>query len=237
MTYKKIKKELKKYSSFKRKKTNEYFFKTGIGQYGEGDIFIGVSIPDCRKIAKKYMDVSLSEFKKLFSSPIHEEKMTAHIILILKFEKGSLTNQKSIYNFYIKNTKHINNWDFVDISSYKTIGAYLLSNKKVSKKILYKFARSKNLWQRRIAIISTYTFIRAGDYRDTLAISKILLSDKHDLIHKAVGWMLREVGKKSLGDEENFLKKSYKKMPRTMLRYATEKFGEEKRQAYLKGKI
>lgn len=240
-----LKKDLRILASFEKANILQRFFKTKKGEYGEGDIFIGVNVPQIRKIAKKYKDLTLSEIKKNLYSRIHEERLCALLILVEKFnevdrkDSGQIKTQpdrlrKKIFEFYIKNSKQINNWDLVDLSSPKIVGRYLIDK---PKDLLYKFATSKNLWQRRISIISTYTFIKEGEYEDTFKIAEILMEDKHDLIHKAVGWMLREVGKKSQKDEENFLKKYAKFMPRTMLRYAIEKFPEEKREKYLKSKI
>lgn len=229
-----VKQELAKFSSVKRKKTNEWFFKTGKGQYGEGDKFIGVSMPDIRKVARQFKDLSLSDVLKILNSKIHEERMLALCILVLKFEDGDEKEKARLYKIYLANVKYINNWDLVDVTCPQIVGGYL-SDKPRS--ILIKMAKSKNLWEKRIAIISTYTFIRAGQFNDTLEISNLLLQDSHDLIHKAVGWMLREVGKKDVKVLEKFLNQHYKSMPRTMLRYAIEKFEDKKRKAYLHGKI
>jgi len=249
--YNKIVKELKKYKSKEKAKVLQGFFKTGKGEYGEGDIFIGVKVPEIRIIVKRFIDVDLDEVKKLLYSNIHEERLAGVLILTYKFFKSNEKEQKKIYNFYLKNAKQINNWDLVDLSAPNIVGEYLQSitchpfdrlrtgSELVSgsRKILYKLAKSKNLWERRISIISTFIFIRNNDFEDTLKISEILLNDEHDLIHKAVGWMLREVGKRNQAVEEKFLKEYYKIMPRTMLRYAIERFEEDLRQKYLKGKI
>jgi len=231
MTANDLKRELSFYSNFEKANILQRFFKTGKGQYGEGDIFLGIIVPNTRKVAKKFTDLSLSEIKKVLYSRVHEERLCALLILVEKFVTANLDEQKKIFEFYIKNAKQANNWDLVDLSAPKIVGAYLLDR---PKEVLYKFAVSKNLWEKRISILSTYTFIKQRQYKDTFKISEILMKDKHDLIHKAVGWMLREVGKKSLKDEEVFLKKHYKNMPRIMLRYAIEKFPEEKRLRYLK---
>ena len=210
------------------------FFKTGKGEYGEGDVFYGIKVPTQRNIVKAFNDLSLNDIKVLIHSSIHEERLIAVLILVEQFKKADLKNQKKLFNFYLKNRKGINNWDIVDLSAPNIVGNYLLDK---DKSLLYKFARSKNLWEKRIAILSTFTFIRNGFYNDALKISKTLLNDKHDLIHKAVGWMLREIGKRDLKVEEEFLAMHYKEMPRTMLRYAIEKFREKKRKKYLQGKI
>ncbi|MGE5795894.1 MAG: DNA alkylation repair protein, partial [Ignavibacteria bacterium] len=171
---------------------------------------------------------------QMLASPVHEERLTAVLILVLKFKKGDESEKERIYKFYLKNRKGINNWDLIDLSAPNIIGVYLMDKEK---DLLLKFASSKNLWERRMAVLSTFAFIRGNEFGTSLKILKMLLGEKHDLIHKAAGWMLREIGKRDINAEEEFLKKHYRKMPRTMLRYAIEKFPEEKRQAYLKGKV
>ena len=210
------------------------FFKTGKGEYGEGDIFYGIKVPEQRTIAKQFKDLAFDYLKELIKSKVHEERLIAAFILVDQYKRGDEKKQRIVYDFYLKNRKGINNWDLVDLSAPKIVGAYLIDKEK---KLLYKFANSKDLWEKRISIISTYAFIREHFFEDTLNISKILLHDKHDLIHKAVGWMLREIGNRDLETVEEFLKKHYKTMPRTMLRYAIEKFPEQKRIGYLRGKI
>jgi 3-methyladenine DNA glycosylase AlkD len=229
-----VKKELERFANPERAKIHQKFFKTGKGEYGEGDVFLGVVVPDLRKIAKKYKDIELKELKTLLNSKIHEERFVSLLILIDKFEKKDEKEKKEVVDFYLENLKNINNWDLVDVSAHKILGSYLFDK---DRKVLYNLATSKNLWEKRISVIATLYFISKNDFSDTLKISEVLLKDKHDLIHKAVGWMLREVGKRDLQIEEDFLKKHYKKMPRTMLRYAIEKFPEEKRQKYLKGEV
>jgi len=222
-----LKEELERNKDAEKAKVYSRFFKTGKGEYGEGDLFLGLSVPKQRKIAKNYIDLNLDEIQELLLSKIHEHRLVALMILIFKYKKNF---DKEIVDFYLQNTKNINNWDLVDLSAYQILGHYLLDK---DKSILYKLAKSDNLWEKRISIISTYEFIKNNKFEDTLEISEILLNDKHDLIHKAVGWMLREVGKRNLETEEEFLKKYYKQMPRTMLRYSIEKFWEEKRKFYL----
>jgi 3-methyladenine DNA glycosylase AlkD len=234
MSLKLLRDTLKKASNPEQAKIYLRFFKTGEGEYGEGDKFLGIKVPVSRNIAKLFRDLSLPEIQELLDSKIHDERLIALFVLIEQYRRGIEQEKKVIYKFYLKNTKRINNWDLVDLSAERIIGAYLLEK---DKKILFKLAGSKNLWERRISIISTFHFIRNGYYDATLKISEMLLNDDHDLIHKAVGWMLREVGNRNLPEEEKFLKKYYKTMPRTMLRYAIEKFSEKKRQAYMKGKI
>ena len=208
------------------------FFKTGKGEYGEGDIFIGVVVPSQRQVAKKYRELPLTEIQKLLSSKIHEHRLTALLILTYKFAKTDEKTQKQIVDFYLKNTKHINNWDLIDLSCVEILGEYFLTHQNYTK-LLFRFSKSKSLWERRISIIATFQFIQDRQFATSLKIAKILLNDNEDLIHKAVGWMLREIGKKNLPTEEEFLKKHYRNMPRTMLRYEIEKFPEEKRQYYL----
>ena len=210
------------------------FFKTGKGEYGEGDVFLGLTVPQVRAIALQYKTLVLLDIEQLLKSKFHEERLTALLILVYQFQKGDDSVKKAIYKFYLHHTKRINNWDFVDLSAPKIVGSYLLHK---PKKILYTLAKSKNVWERRIGVMATFTFIQNNSYNDTLRIAKVLLNDSHDLIHKAVGWMLREIGKRSLKTEETFLCRHYKQMPRTMLRYAIEKFPEAKRQAYLQGSI
>jgi len=229
-----LRKKIKSLGSPEVSKTMKWFFKTGKGDYGEGDVFAGLKVPTQRKLASEFRDLSFVDLKVLLNSPVHEERLISLFILIDKFAKSTEKEQQVIFKFYLKNRRGVNNWDLVDLSAPKIIGKYLLEK---DKSLLFKFAVSKNLWDRRIAILSTYEFIRNENYETTLKIAVILLEDKHDLIHKAVGWMLREIGKRNLMVEENFLKIHYKKMPRTMLRYAIEKFPETKRKKYLQGKI
>jgi len=234
MSLNRLKKELRSLGDKERAKILQKFFKTGKGEYGEGDIFLGVSSPKQKELVKKFKELSLEDLQILLNDKIHTFRSTALEILVLQYKKADGKTKKQIYKFYLKNTKQINNWDLVDCSAHKILGIHLFDK---DKKSLYKLAKSKNLWDKRIAIISTFHFIRQNEFKDTLEISKILLKDSHDLIHKAVGWMLREIGKRDLKTEEKFLKKYYKEMPRTMLRYAIEKFEETKRQKYLKGLI
>ena len=225
-----LKKDLRGKGNKERAVFSIRFFRTAKGEYAYGDKFLGVTVPDQRLIAKKYKDISLEEIRLLLTSEIHEERLVALLILVNQFEHHKEL-QKEICDFYLKNTKFINNWDLVDLSAPKILGSYLLNN---DKKLLYKLARSNNLWEKRIAIVATYAFIKDGDLAPTLEISKILLQEKHHLIHKAVGWMLREVGKKNEKVLEKFLEKHIKSMPRTTLRYAIERFSQEKRKMYLK---
>jgi 3-methyladenine DNA glycosylase AlkD len=222
--------ELKKLGSVSKAKSSARFFKTGKGEYGHGDVFIGVTVPEQRKIAKRFSGLSLLEIEKLLQSKIHECRLMALFILVGQFNCGDSRTRAEIVRLYLRNRKHVNNWDLVDSSASYLLGQHLL---KRDRKILYALVRSKSLWDRRIAIIATLAFIKNDDFIDTLKLSELLLQDKHDLIHKAVGWMLREVGNRSIPTEEEFLIKHAATMPRTMLRYAIEKFPETKRKTYL----
>ncbi len=225
---------LKRLSNKNRAKISASFFKTGPGQYGEGDIFIGVTVPETRRVAKRFSQLSLLEDKELLKSKIHEERLLALLILVEQFNHGGSQTRTKIFNFYQQNIKQVNNWDLVDLSADKIVGAYLLDKPKDWLDVL---AKSKNLWERRIAIVSTFYFIKQNKFDKTFALAEILLNDTHDLIHKAVGWMLREVGKRNDLVLEKFLNKHYQQMPRTMLRYAIERLEENKRLAYLKNNI
>ena len=224
-----LKQDLNKLEHKEKTKILQRFFKTNKGEYGEGDIFLGIKVPEQRKIANKY-DLNLKQIQELLSSKIHEYRLTALFTLIQKYKKANQTEKQEIFNFYLKNTNNINNWDLVDLSAPKILGDYLLNKERTT---LYQLAKSNNLWENRISILSTYQFIKNNQFEDTLNISKILLTNKHDLIHKAVGWMLREIGKKDLQILEQFLKQHHKQMPRTMLRYSIEKFSKAKRKVYL----
>lgn len=224
-----LKQDLNKLEHKEKAKILQRFFKTNKGEYGEGDIFLGIKVPEQRKIANKY-DLNLKQIQELLSSKIHEYRLTALFTLIQKYKKANQTEKQEIFNFYLKNTNNINNWDLVDLSAPKILGDYLLNKERTT---IYQLAKSNNLWENRISILSTYQFIKNNQFEDTLNISKILLTNKHDLIHKAVGWMLREIGKKDLQILEQFLKQHHKQMPRTMLRYSIEKFSKAKRKVYL----
>ena len=236
-----LKKELIKISTPKKAKASAQFLKTAPGQYGHGDIFIGVTVPEQRKIAQKHLHLTLEEINQLLNSKEHEFRLTALFVLTYQYENAvknkDLKTQEKIYKLYLNNTKNINNWDLVDCSAGYIVGSWL-HDKSNKMEVLTQLANSKNLWEKRIAIISTFYYIRQNQAEPTFKIAQILLNDDHDLIHKAVGWMLREVGKRcSEATEEKFLKKYYKKMPRTMLRYAIERFAENKRISYLKNLI
>jgi 3-methyladenine DNA glycosylase AlkD len=210
------------------------FFKTGPGEYGEGDKFLGIRVPILRRYAEQYRQLSLSETTRLLKSSYHEERLCALLILVTKYQRGDELERERIFSLYLKNTRYINNWDLVDSSAHYIVGAHLFTG---DKQILFDFANSRDLWQRRIAIMSTFYFIREQEYQVTLDLAETLLSDREDLIHKAVGWMLREIGNRDGKAERLFLKQHYGGMPRTMLRYAIEKFPQPEREKYLKGKI
>lgn len=229
-----IRGDLRKFANFDKAKIYEKFLKTGPGEYAEGDRFLGVTVPQTRLVAKKYRDLAFPAIKALLRSPIHEERLAGILILTEQFEKADQKTGEKIYRFYLHHTKCINNWDLVDLSADKIIGGYLLHR---PKDILKKLARSQSVWERRIAVLATFQFVKNGDPKPTLELAEMLLNDKHDLIQKALGWMLREIGKRI--DEKiltDFLDRHASQMPRTMLRYAIERFEEAKRQKYLKVK-
>ena len=229
-----IKAKLKALSDPIKAKDLQRFFKTGPGEYGEGDEFLGIPVPVLRKLAKTWGSLSLKQVRALLTSRIHEERMVALLILMDMVKKGDGPIQEKIYRLYMAHTPYVNNWDLVDVSAEHIVGAYLWDKDKTP---LHHLARSDCVWDRRIAVLATFHFIKRGQFDPTLHVAQRLLADKHDLIHKAVGWMLREIGKRDMGIEEGFLKKHYAQMPRTMLRYAIEKFPETKRQKYLNGEI
>lgn len=231
MTAKEIQRDLRKYATKKRAKANAWFFKTGKGQYGEGDIFIGVNNPDARHVALTHIDTPLPEVAKLLKSKVHEDRFVALEILVAKYERADKKGQDKIAKFYLKNKSRVNNWDLVDTSASYILGNYLFEK---NRKILYKLAKSKSLWDRRIAIVSTGYFISKADFRDTLKLTVFLKNDKEDLIHKAVGWMLREVGKKNAKALTKFLDKYAKVLPRTTLRYSIERLSKGQKQKYMK---
>jgi 3-methyladenine DNA glycosylase AlkD len=209
------------------------FFKTGPGQYGEGDRFLGVMVPQTRQVAREFRELPLAEVEELLRSSWHEERLCALLLLVHRFERGDDAARREVYDLYLANTAHIDSWDLVDLSAPRIVGGWLQGR---SRAPLYRLARSKRLWERRIAILATATFIARADFTDALALSELLLGDEHDLMHKAVGWMLREVGKRDVKVLEAFLEKHGGRMPRTALRYAIEKFPEAKRKAFLRGR-
>ena len=210
------------------------FFKTGPGEYGEGDLFRGIRVPVLRKMAPSLDGTPLPEVVRLLESAFHEDRLLALLLLMRRFAKGDEVTKQQIYNRYLAHTRFINNWDLVDISAEHIVGSFLQCRPRTP---LYRLAVSKSLWERRIAMLSTFHFLRRGEFDDTIAIAGMLLDDPEELIHKAVGWLLREVGKRELAREEEFLQHHYRQMPRVMLRYAIERFEEERRQLYLKGLV
>jgi 3-methyladenine DNA glycosylase AlkD len=231
-----IRKELQSMADPDKAAMLQRFFKTGPGQYSEGDIFIGVMVPQSRQVAKKFSQLPLGEVRTLLYSGIHEERLVALLILARRYSSTSSSKEEKeeIVKFYLDNIKQVNNWDLVDLSAPNILGAHLLADKRDRRRLLYRFAGSENVWERRIAIVSTHHFIRNSDFSDTLKIAAMLLQDRHDLIHKAAGWMLREVGKRDTAAEEVFLEEHCNVMPRTMLRYAIERLPESKRRRYMK---
>ncbi len=213
-----------------RAKTLSRFFKTGKGEYGEGDVFIGLTVPQVREIAIKHLSTDKKILKKMLENKIHEYRLTALLILVEKYKKSDSNEKRKIIDFYLKNIRYVNNWDLVDLSADKILGDYLFDK---DKSLLYKLAKSSNLWERRVSIISTFHFIKNNQFEDTIKITETLMKDSHDLIQKACGWMLREMGKRNVSVLKNFLDKYHKDMPRTMLRYSIEKFSKVERSKWM----
>lgn len=234
MSYSSIVRAIKLKANPTRAKCSRRFFRTGKGEYGEGDVFLGLTVPEQRIIAKRFCSLAFFDIRRLLKDKNHEFRFIALLVLVYKFSHADEKDKKRIFNFYMSNLARVNNWDLVDISSHAIVGKWLIDKDAGH---LYNLAKSKNLWKRRVAIVATATFIREGKLEDTFNLSKLLINDSHDLIHKAVGWMLREAGKKDVVRLESFLKIHYKTMPRTMLRYAIEKFPEQRRTMCLKGLI
>ena len=228
----KIKSELASLASPEKARVLQGFFKTGKGEYGEGDVFIGVTVPQTRAVAEKYRDVSLLEVQSLLKSRVHEERLAAILILVEKYKSSDVRGRERIVEFYMRNAGGVNNWDLVDLSAPKILGEWIAENGGDSS-ILYTLAKSGVLWERRIAVVSTFAFIRRGIFGDTLKLSEQMMGDGHDLIHKACGWMLREVGKRDEKVLEGFLERNAARMPRTMLRYAVERLPEARRKRYM----
>lgn len=213
---------------------SQRFFKTGKGEYGYGDIFLGIRVPILRKTAKSCQDISITEIQRLLESEYHEVRLLSLLIMVGQYSKGDNGKKEILCHLYLKNTKYVNNWDLVDSSAHYIIGPWLADK---DRSILYELVNSKSLWERRISIMSTFHFIKNGEFSDTLKLSEILINDPNDLIHKAVGWMLREIGNRNQEVEEKYLYKHYNRMPRTMLRYSIERFSKARRQQYLKGEV
>ncbi len=226
-----ITEDLAKLGNKEKAKFLSGFFKTGPGQYGEGDIFLGITVPELRKASNKYASLSLKEIKELLNSKIHEHRLAALIILVDKYANGK--ENKAIFDFYISNAKLVNNWDLVDLSAHKIVGEHIVTEPTLSP-VLYKLAKSQNLWEKRISLVSTLALIRQRNFKHTFRISEMLMKDPHDLIHKAVGWMLREVGKSDEKALTDFLDKHCRNMPRTSLRYAIERFSPGKKGHYMR---
>jgi 3-methyladenine DNA glycosylase AlkD len=234
MTAREISKLLRKLADPERAVHSARYFKTGPGEYGAGDRFLGIRVPELRAQVRRCEGVSLAEIETLLMSEFHEERLFALLLLVRQFARGDEKKQAAIFRLYLNNTPRINNWDLVDSSASQIVGAHLASR---DRKLLYKLARSASIWERRIAIIATFHFIRYDDFDDALRLAELLRDDEEDLIHKAVGWMLREIGKRNVAVEIGFLRTHYRSMPRTMLRYAIEKFPEQERKKYLRGEV
>jgi len=234
MSVRSIQKVLREQGNANIASRSQRFFKTGKGEYGEGDRFLGIRVPVLRKRVREYRSLSYKELLGLLHSPYHEERLFSLLLLVDRFERSDAPERLKIYQLYLGNTQSINNWDLVDSSASQIVGAYLIDK---DRQPLYKLARSSSLWERRISMIATFSFIRNQDFHDALNIAEILISDEQDLILKAVGWMLREVGNRDPEVEKAFLKTRYRDMPRTMLRYAIERFAEQERKRYLESRI
>jgi 3-methyladenine DNA glycosylase AlkD len=231
MTAAVIQKELAKLADHQRALSSQRFFKTGPGEYGEGDRFRGIRVPVLRGLARQYRSIPLPEAAELLSSPFHEDRLLALFLFINLYVRGDEGARAKIYSLYLRNTGFINNWDLVDASAEHIVGAFLRER---DRQPLYHLAKSSTLWERRIAIMATFHFIKRGEFDETLRLARMLLTDREDLIHKAVGWMLREVGKRDPRTAKVFLRDHYRGMPRVMLRYAIERYPEAERQRYLK---
>lgn len=225
-----VRRDVREAASARRAEVNRRFFKTGPGEYGEGDRFLGVTLPQLRAMARTHRDLPLRDATSLLRSPWHEERLLALLILLEQFARADERVRRAIHRVYLRNTRAINNWDLVDVSAPLIVGSHLAAGNRA---VLRRLAVSASLWERRIAIIATHAYVRRGDFKDALAIAELLLEDEHDLIHKAVGWTLREIGNRDRAAEERFLRKHARVMPRTMLRYAVEKFPERLRRRYL----
>ncbi len=217
-----------------RARVLQSFFKTGPGQYAAGDVFIGITVPDLRRLARRHAELPLAPARRLLAARTHEARLLALLILIGRFQRGTPAERQRIYRLYLASVAHINNWDLVDLSAPHIVGAHLQDRDRAP---IHALAGARSLWARRIAMLATFHFIKRHDFADALAVAARLLAAPEDLLHKAVGWMLREIGKRDLAVEETFLRAHYRRMPRTMLRYAIERFPEPRRQAYLRGTV
>ena len=232
-SYTALSQELRKVSSPARARINQWFFKTGAGQYGEGDRFRGITLPDIRKLARRFGDLPLADVLRLLKSAWHEDRLLALIVLVRRHARGDERTRAALHALYLRHTRFVNSWDLVDSSAEQLVGAHLRTGRRQR---LRRLAKSPLVWERRIAMLATYHYIKNGEFDDALAVAELLLDDEHDLIHKAVGWMLREIGKRDLAAEETFLRRHAARMPRTMLRYAIERFPERRRRQYLRVK-
>jgi 3-methyladenine DNA glycosylase AlkD len=231
-----VRAELRRLADPRQAKNLQWFFKTGPGEYGEGDVFLGLRVPDLRRLARTHRDLPLPAVRSLLGSRFHEERMLALFILVLRYERGGEAEREAVFRLYLGSlgAGRVNNWDLVDCSAPHIVGRHLLAR---DRRLLYRLAESGSLWERRVAVLATFWFVREGQFADSLRLAALLLADREDLIHKATGWMLREVGKRDRSSAAGFLRKHCRTMPRTMLRYAIERFPEARRQAYLKGTV
>lgn len=234
ITVQDIRRVLRRLGRKRHAKALQKYFKTGPGEYAEGDVFLGIPVPRLRKLAREYRDLRLKDVERLLQSPVHEERLFSLLVLVSRFSRAGRIEQRQIYSLYFRNTQFVNNWDLVDLSAPHIVGKFLA---KRDKEPISCLAESSSVWDRRIAVMSTFHFIREGHFTEALRIAGFLLSDEEDLVHKAVGWMLREIGKRDMRVEEKFLRQHCRKMPRTMLRYAVERFPERKRRKYLAGTV
>jgi len=229
-----VQRSLQKVASVKRAQMSTRFFKTGAGEYGAGDVFIGVTVPEQRKIAKQFLSLPLVEVQKLLKSEVHEYRCTALLIVVLQYQKGSVLEKQRVVAFYLRHKKQVNNWDLVDTSAYQILGEYCVCLGDAD--VLYTLIEEQSMWYRRIAMVATYAFIKRSELAHTFLLAERVLQDTEDLMHKATGWMLREAGKKDKRALEQFLEKWYQSMPRTMFRYAIERFSENERRRWLQKK-
>ena len=231
MTAREVRKELRKLASPQKAAILRRFFKTGPGEYGEGDVFLGIPVPALRRVAAVFREMRLGQVDRLLQSTVHEERFVALLLLLCRFRRGSAAERRHIYRLYFRRTPFINSWDLVDLSAGPVVGAYLENR---SREPVFRLAESSDLWERRIAVMATFPYVRSGRFVETLRLARALLEDEEPLIHKAVGWMLREIGKRDTATLEKFLRQHAGRMPRTMLRYAIERYPPQKRRRFLR---